>query len=88
MPITVRDRFFGEGIGSYGADSFEEALDQHRQHVRLQRLKDAFSNDEKGLTLGTIAAKFEIIAAAVRAADDQVESDNASLIIKFSKGRG
>lgn len=79
MPIIKKDRFFGEGLSTYGTDSPQDALNDHRNHVRKQRLHDAIGKESK-LDAADISNKFGIIKAAIEAADNQVESDNRTFI--------
>lgn len=81
MPITTQDRFFGEGISSYGVEDAASALKSHRHHFRQQRLKDLLGPDAKQDN-ADIALKFDKIKLAVEAADQQVERDNAAFIRK------
>ena len=79
MPIRTEDRFFGEGLGSAGVDDPHEAFRLHRSHVRKRRLDDLLGNDA-ALKSGQIANRFEEIAAAMRAADEQVVQDNVAFM--------
>lgn len=81
MPIKTESRYFGEGINNYGVEKAEDAFDTHRHHVREKRLEDLNGKDTK-LSSGHIARNFESIAAAIKAADEQVAADNADFIKK------
>ena len=87
MPIITKDRYFGEGISIYGEDSPAAALATHRQHVRIQRLNDALGKEVK-LEASQISNKFDIIKAAIEAADNQVDSDNAKFIKQHNLENG
>lgn len=86
MPITTKDRYFGEGIDQSGASTAKNALDQHREHVRSQRLNDLLVKDFK-LDLYNLLRKIDQINLAIKAADDQVDQDNADFIHHHNLGR-
>lgn len=75
MPIVKKDRFFGEGVSTYGEANAISALEQHRRHVRIMRLNDLLGRDSK-LDNGELERKFYQIKAAIEAADAQVVQDN------------
>lgn len=79
MPITTSDRFFGEGIPSTGVEVAKNALDMHREHVRINRLSDLLGK-EASLKNYEISRQADKIMAALDAADAQVDKDNASFI--------
>ena len=79
MPIRTEGRFFGEGLSSSGVDEPGSAFRQHRRHVRQQRLYDLLGKSPD-LSNGQLADKFEEIAAAISAADEQVVQDNAAFM--------
>ncbi len=81
MPIITKDRYFGEGIYQSGAETPSDALRQHRKHVRLQRLQDLLGKDIN-LSQSQVEEKFDRITDAIKAADAQVDSDNAAFIKK------
>lgn len=83
MPIITKDRYFGEGISSYGDESPATALATHRRHVRIQRLHDALGKEAK-LEAHNISEKFDVIKAAIEAADNQVDTDNAEFIAQHN----
>ncbi len=78
MAIETRDRYFGDGISNYGEAEPIAAFNQHRRHLRQQRLNDALGGGQDSkFTIAQIADRFETIALAVQKADDQAFGDNA-----------
>ena len=82
MAIVKKDRFFGEGVAPSGAETALAALEQHRDYVRQQRLKDALGKDAS-LGVPQISHKFGEIVSAIKAADDQVAADNKELLEEY-----
>lgn len=77
MAIETKDRFFGDGISQYGESDPVAAFNQHRRHLRQQRLTDALGAGSEGkFPIATIADRFETIALAIAKADAQAFGDN------------
>lgn len=80
MPIIRKDRFFGEGVSNYGAETFQDAYRQHKHYLRKKRLEDTLGGGDKSLSPDQIAARFSELEAAVKAADKQAQDDNIELL--------
>ena len=80
MAIIEKERYFGEGISSYGEEDARVAFNSHLCDVRVKRLIDLIGSDAK-LSPGSIVAKFEDIVEAINCADNQVRNDNSEFIV-------
>jgi hypothetical protein len=75
MPITISERFFGEGISGYGEEQAAIAFKAHQKDIRIKRVIDCLGKDAK-LSCQEIVSRFEEVAEAMNRADVQVENDN------------
>lgn len=69
------ERYSWSHGSNYGEATPTQAAQGERQHLRVKRLADSFGKDAK-LDLDDISRKFEIVADAIKAADDQFFADN------------
>lgn len=83
MPITTKERYFGEGLNSYGEETPEAAFQRHRKHLRIKRLDDLLGKEAK-LDSHAIAQRIEELNAAIVAADNQALMDNVDFIEKYN----
>lgn len=79
MAIIKKDMFFGEGISANGEADPQKAFNAHRGHLRQQRLNDLLGKENKANNY-EISSKFQEIAVAIKAADDQAVADNREFI--------